>query len=92
MMNRTKVPLAQPWERAAAKEITDIQYYLMHGMFQGHEDLIERLHSAADRIGETVAHFSAMQTVIELVQPVEQTEPQLPALPTRASANWEDEF
>ena len=45
-----KPPLAEAWERAAVKELADIQQILVHGGFFDYEELIDRLESAIENI------------------------------------------
>jgi hypothetical protein len=49
------LPLSQPWERIASKELSDISHYLNHGLFVNVQDLVDRLRQAADVIEEWAA-------------------------------------
>jgi hypothetical protein len=44
------LPLSQPWERIAAKELGDLSHYVAHGLFINPADLAERLRLAADKL------------------------------------------
>lgn len=48
------LPLGQPWERVAAKELADIGHYLTHGLFLHAADFAERLRQSADAIEDTI--------------------------------------
>ena len=44
------LPLGQAWERAAIKDLSDIQNYLTHGLFFSPADYADRLRNSADAI------------------------------------------
>jgi hypothetical protein len=52
--NSLDLPLSQPWERIAAKELGDLSHYLAHGLFINPADLAERLRLAADKLEQAV--------------------------------------
>jgi hypothetical protein len=49
------LPLSQPWERVASKELAEINQFLAHGLFVNPLDFVDRLHQAADVIEEWAA-------------------------------------
>lgn len=44
------IPLGQPWERAAIKDLSDVLHYLTHGLFFNPTDYADRLRQAAEAI------------------------------------------
>lgn len=49
------LPLSQPWERVAAKDLQDIGHHLTHGLFMNPADFADRLRQTADGIEEWAA-------------------------------------
>jgi hypothetical protein len=50
--NTKLLPLAQDWERVAAKDLADLMHLLTHGLFINPEDFAERLRQSADQLSE----------------------------------------
>jgi hypothetical protein len=48
------LPLSQPWERLAMKDLCDIAHYLSHGLFMNPYDYSSRLRVNADAMHESV--------------------------------------
>jgi hypothetical protein len=74
-MTPPDLPYFHSWERAAAKELADINHLLAHGLFEDYNDLCDRLLTAADNIRQT-------QAIVFDTPPIE---PQLPQLPSRGN-------
>lgn len=44
------LPLSQPWEKVAMKDLCDIAHYLAHGLFVNAQDYSDRLRNSADEM------------------------------------------